>query len=48
VAIPKREIKPIIAGILKLPLVKNNIKTPPISASGRLSKITTDCDTLRN
>ena len=48
VAIPKREIKPIIAGILIIPPVKNMVNMPPISANGKFNKITADCVTLLN
>ena len=38
VAIPKRVIKPMMDGMLITPEVKNTARTPPINASGRLSK----------
>ncbi len=37
-----------IAGMLTSPVVITKAKTPPISASGRFSKITPDSFTLRN
>ena len=41
-------MKPMMAGILISPVVKRRIKTPPMRASGRLSRMTADCDALRN
>ena len=38
VAIPNREMKPIIAGMLMMPSAKNIANTPPMRASGRLSR----------
>ena len=43
VAIPKREINPIIAGMLIIPSVILTAITPPINANGRFSKITAAC-----
>ena len=37
VAMPKREMNPIIAGMLMMPSVKKTANTPPINANGRLS-----------
>jgi hypothetical protein len=48
VAIPKSDMKPIIAGMLITPPVRKIVNTPPINANGRFSKITADCVTLLN
>ena len=41
-------MKPMMAGMLTMPSVKNSAKTPPISASGRFSSTTADCVRSRN
>ena len=38
VAIPNREMKPIIAGMLMIPSAKNIANTPPMRANGRFSR----------
>ena len=48
VAIPKRDMKPMMAGMLSMPLDSHTANTPPISAKGRFSNITNDSRRLRN
>jgi hypothetical protein len=48
VAIPKRVINPIMAGILTMPVVNQRLNTPPISARGRDSRIIRESLTFLN
>ena len=48
VAMPKSEMKPMMAGMLTSPVVMTMAKMPPMSASGRLSSITPASIVLRN
>ena len=48
VAMPKSDMKPIMAGILTIHPVRLIATTPPIRASGRLSNTTVDCHRSRN
>ena len=48
VAMPKRDMKPIMDGMLMMPSVKKTANTPPINANGRLSNTASAWLTLRN
>ena len=48
VAMPKSEMKPMIAGMLTSPVVTTSAKMPPMSASGRLSRMMPASLALRN
>ena len=45
---PKREMKPMMAGMLSTPPVRKTIMTPPISARGRFSSTMRDWEAFLN
>ena len=45
---PNSEMNPMMAGMLRIPSVKNMANTPPMSASGRFSSTTSDCEMFLN